>query len=363
MNSFFTKEQHWLDKWDAFLQQSERGLYNQLSDWIKSYEVYGFDYQFFIFTKNDEIIGGCGIVIAKLSFFKFYIIPSGPVLLNGYEDQIDFIINELQTDAKKKGSCYFQISLPVLKNKESVYNYPLPNISSTSDYFLGKVGAKFKYVIPLHGYRLTPLKGNTYESVLQSFSKNCKRNITKSKTENLVFRFVTSENEVREGYQCFVLNAKEKGYPLRSYESMKETLSNYIKKDYAKMGCCYLNDILVGAIYVMKTGKRLTYINGGVLKEHQHMNISHFMHNYLIEYSINQGYDSYDISVGGSVGVKKFKESFGTTLYEFIETRHWILKPFRFYLFSLVDQHLKNHKAKVASLLVKFKKNKKITSL
>ena len=66
MKFFFTKEQNWLDKWDAFLLQTERGLYNQLSDWIKSYEVYGFDFNFLIATENDKIVGGCGIVGAGI---------------------------------------------------------------------------------------------------------------------------------------------------------------------------------------------------------------------------------------------------------------------------------------------------------
>ena len=361
MKSFFTKEQVWLDKWDAFLQQSERGLYNQLSDWIKSYEVYDFDYQFFILTNNEnEIVGGCGIVIAKLSFFKFYSIPCGPVLIPTFEDQLDFVINQLKNNAQKLGCCYFQISVPFLQNQTSEYNYSITNLPPSSIYFSGTSGTKFKYVIPLHGYRLVDLRGKSYDSVLKTFSKNCKRNSIKSQSENLTFKFATLENEVRNGYECFVLNAKEKGYPLRTYDSMKETLSRYIEKDFAKMGCCYLNEKLVGAIYVMKTGNRLTYINGGVLRAYQRLNVSHFMHNYLIQYSINQGYDSYDLSVGGSVGVKKFKESFGTTLYEFVATRHWILKPIRFYFYSLVEQKLKKHKTKVASLLVKFKKNKKI---
>lgn len=357
MKYLFTKEQQWLDRWDEFLSRSNRGLYNQLSDWIQSYEVYGFDYKVFLLIENDTIVGGCGIVIAKLSFFKFYIVPSGPVLEKAFENQTDFIIQQLKEDATQMGCCYFQISIPLLQNEPMVYDYSLSHISDDSIYFSGNEGTKFKFVIPLHGYRLVLLEGLTYESVYSTFSKNTKRNIAKAKKEGFTFRFVSTEAEIRAAYSCFEQNAKEKGYPLRSYTSMQTTLSKYINKNLAKMGCCYLDGVLVGALYVMQTGNRLTYINGGVLKAYQKLPVSHFMHNYLIEYSITHGYKSYDISVGGSAGVVQFKEGFGTDLYEFVTTRHWVLRPFIFQMYTLVEQKLKKRKTQVAQLLLKLKKS------
>lgn len=358
MNSFFTKDQQWLDKWDTFLQESERGLYNQLSDWIKSYEVYGFDYTFLIVTVDDKIIGGCGIVIAKALFFKFYCIPCGPVLRNEYEDKVDFILEKLKKDAVKRGCCYFQISLPVVNSEVTFSDYTIKNLSSTSSYFSGESGTKFKYVIPLYGMRLVNLQNKTYDKVVADFSKNHKRNIANSKNETLTFKFVMNPIEIEEGYNCFVLNASEKGYPLRSFESMQKTLNDYIRKDFARMGCCYLNNKIIGAIYIMKTGKRFIYINGGVLKEFQHLNVSHFMHNAVIEQALQLGHKSYDISVGGSPGVIKFKEGFGSDLYHFIDTKHWILKPLTFKMYLLVEKNLRRHKSKVANFLVKAKKFK-----
>ena len=231
-------------------------------------------------------------------------------------------------------------------------------MSATSSYFSGESGTKFKYVIPLHGMRLVNLSNKTYDEVVADFSKNHKRNIANSKNEILTFKFVTNPIEIEEGYNCFVLNASEKGYPLRSFESMQKTLSEYIRKDFARMGCCYWNDKIIGAIYIMKTGNRFIYINGGVLKEFQHLNVSNFMHNNVIEHAIQLGHKSYDISVGGSPGVIKFKEGFGSDLYSFIETKHWILKPLTFKVYLLVEKNLRRHKSKVANFLVKAKKFK-----
>lgn len=359
MNFFFTKDQNWLNKWDAFLQETERGLYNQLSDWIKSYEVYGFDYNFLIATENDKIIGGCGIVIAKFSFFKFFTIPSGPVIAVGFENCADDLIIQLKNEAQKTNCCYFQISLPYCKDDLNFHNYNLEKIPNTSVYYSGNEGVLFKYVIPLQGMRIVDLTGeNPYQRVFSNYSSNNKRNLNKTKQTNLEFKFVTSDAEIEEAYNCFVLNAIEKGYPLRSYQSMAKTLRSYIDKDHAKMACCFLDKKIIGALYVMKCGNRLIYINGGILKEFQHLNISNFMHDKMIQYSIDKGFKSYDLSVGGSKGVVKFKESFGSELYLYVPTRHWILKPLRFKMFLFVEKYLKPYKSKIAGILMVLKKVK-----
>ncbi len=355
MQFFFTKSQDWIAKWDAFLLKSERGLYNQLSDWIKSYEVYGFDYQFLIVVQNDQIVGGCGIVIAQFSAFKFFTVPAGPVLEVGHDDLLDTVLAELQKEAKRTGCCYFQLSLPYCK--PNFRQYALETVAENSLYFTGTEGVAFKYVIPLQGMRLVDLSmENAYEKVYSGYSSNNKRNLNKAKKAGLEFRFVTSDEEIEQAYQCFALNAIEKGYPLRSYASMAQTLRAYIDKNHAKIACCFLDGKIIGALYVMHCGQRLTYINGGVLKDFQQLNVSNFMHDQMIQYAINQGHKSYDLSVGGSKGVVQFKESFGTQLYLYVPTRHWILKPLRFRIFLMIEKYLKPHKAKMARLLILLKK-------
>lgn len=360
MKYFFTKEQNWLDKWDAFLLETERGLYNQLSDWIKSYEVYGFDFNFLIATENDKIVGGCGIVIAKFSLFKFFCVPSGPVIDLGFENSLDSFILELKKEAQKTRCCYFQISLPYCNEDANFSNYNLIKVSRQSAYFESFEGIAFKYVIPLQGLRLVDLRGeNPYENVWKNYNSNNKRNLNKTKSIDLDFKFVTSDKEIEQAYNCFALNAIEKGYPLRSYSSMAKTLRAYVDKNHAKMAVCFLDGNIIGALYVMHCGKRLTYINGGVLKDFQHLNISNFMHDKMIQYSIESKLISYDLSVGGSKGVIKFKESFGSQLFLYVPTRHWILNPIRFKLFLLIEKYLKPHKSKIANLLIMVGKHKR----
>jgi lipid II:glycine glycyltransferase (peptidoglycan interpeptide bridge formation enzyme) len=204
--------------------------------------------------------------------------------------------------------------------------------------------------------RLVDLYSKNHEEIVQKFSSNHKRNLKKSTQYDFEFTFVTSENDIEEAYQCFVLNAEAKGYPLRSFDSIKDTLKAYVDKDVAKIGICKYQNKVVGAIYVMKCGNRLIYINGGVLKEFQDLPISVFMHDEIIKYSLEKKYKSYDVSVGGSSGVVRFKEGFGSDLYTFENSRHWVLIPFYFKVFTLFEKRLKKHKQSIANMLFFLKK-------
>lgn len=356
IKSFFTKEQSWLDNWDNYLQSTERGLYIQLSFWIKAYNVYGFNYDFYIITDDDKIIGGCGVVIAKFSVFKFLIVPCGPVLDKNQEHLIDSVLTDLKEYAINNNCCCFQINLPIIKEEVGFHDYTLNKIPSKSIFYSGLEGTKFKYVIPLHGMRLVDLYKKTFDEVVEGFGSNHKRNLKKASSFDFQFQQVKSEEAIAEAYDCFVQNAQNKGYPLRSYVSMKDTLQNYIANNQAIIATCIYQSRVVGAIYVMICGQRLIYINGGVLKEYQNLPISIYMHSKLIKYSIEKGYKSYDFSVGGSEGVIRFKEGFGSQLFNFENSRYWVFKPFYFKIYIFLEKWLKPYKQSIAKLLFILKK-------
>lgn len=356
IKSFFTKDQEWLDKWDNYLQETERGLYNQLSGWIKAYDVYGFDYNFYLITDDNKIVGGCGMVIAKFSFFKFLIVPCGPVVEKSYEDQVEKCITDLANYAKEIRCCYFQINLPVINTGMGFHDYCLTKINTDSYFYSGKEGPKFKYVIPLYGMRIIDLYQKSLYEIQKNFSSNHKRNLKKCTSFNFDFKLITSDDEIEAAYECFTQNAKQKGYPLRTFESIKNTLKEYIIKDFAKIGVCVYNEKIVGAIYVMKCGNRLIYLNGGVMKEYQNLPVSIYMHNEIIKYSIENQYKCYDVSVGGSEGVVRFKEGFGSTLISFKGTRYWVYNSFLFSIYTVFDKRLKKHKQKISKILFFIKK-------
>lgn len=352
MKLFWTKEQAWLDRWDEFLFKNPRGHYAQLSDWIRSYEAYGFSYSFLILTNKNEIVGGCGVVVAKFSFFRFNILNCGPILLENYENQLENIFEELFVFSKRSKACYLQINLPVSEQASSADNYTLSKISSTSLFYTGKEGVLFKYVISVNGFRWVNLKGTQpYLSAFSRYNNNTKRNVNKSLSNDLKFSVLKDKTSLKEAYSIIENNAKTQGYTVRSFESFNHTLLKLLNKDYALLACCFKENEMVGCLIQFDSGRRFSYIMGGIKRELGDLKIGHFLHDQMIRLSIQKGYMDYDISVGGSSGVLQFKKGFGSEYQAFSKTRHWILKPNTFRFFLLFEKHIRPYKRQISVLL------------
>ena len=119
MEVLFTKDKHWLDKWDKFVSTNNNGSHLILSDWLKSYQSYGFDFEIGIFLENEEIIGGFGAVIPKVLFFKFYIVPSKPLVLDGHNLTLEQLIEVISIRSKKLKTCYLQVAFPSFNEMEN----------------------------------------------------------------------------------------------------------------------------------------------------------------------------------------------------------------------------------------------------
>ena len=77
----------------------------------------------------------------------------------------------------------------------------------------------------------------------------------------------------------------------------------------------------------------------------------------MIKKSFEQGYNGYNISMGGSLGVQDFKSRFGAEQI-FYENPHYhfVLNGFNFNLFEFFDRHLKPHKSRISKLLSSLKR-------
>ncbi|MFM2229292.1 MAG: hypothetical protein RL607_550 [Bacteroidota bacterium] len=356
----FSNSPETIAAWDQLLLNHPRGLYNQYSDWVKAYESYGFKTGMVFLKDHNRLVGGAGYVIAQFLFFKFIIVPCGPVLLPEYTADLDEFIRVLHQQAKKEGCCYFQISVPSTPNSIGDYRFNFEKLPESSFYYEGIQGTRFKYVIPLYGMRPIILEGKSFDEVRKGYSKNHWRNVQKGIKNDLAFRWIQNQewDVLREAYACFEQNAKEKGYPIRSYETVQSTLQTYIQKGFAKVGVATYESRIVGALYVMVCGQRYIYINGGVEATFQDKGVSHFMHDWVMGEAHALGHPHYDISVGGSAGVLRFKEGFGSTLIEFEPPRYWVLNRTVFGLYQLVESGLKRQKSKVAKILFLLKKKK-----
>jgi len=344
---FFTKDPIWLDKWDDFLQRTPQGSYILLSDWVKSYASYGFDYELCLFVKDDVIVGGFNAVVAKVAFFKFYIIPFGPIAANNDVLVLEVLIANVAKRAREIKACYCQINLPFLTNQTDFY--------ALQDF---KSGQLFKYIFSLNGLNWIDLKQYTdAEALLLDFKSSVRRDIRSSNRKELSVAYLSDKNEIKKAYDLCVANAIDRNYAIRDWKDVQESILNLIEKNYAKFIAAYKDDEMKGAVFIVKSGNYYNYLFGGTKKEKPDLLVGHFLQWEAIKLSVAEQCVGYNISLGGSKGVQEFKNSFNTTAVLFQNSKHYkVINSFLFSFFLYFEKYIKPYKKTVAKVLSFFKK-------
>lgn len=356
MRIFFTKEKYWLDKWDEFVSSNNRGSHLILSDWLESYHSYGFEFEVGICVENEEIIGGFGAVIAKKFLFKFYIIPYGPIFLDGFENNIKDLIKELLLHANKMKCCYVQYSLPCSENS-IVEPYTYKTEFKTQIENLGTNGNLFKYIYSSYGINwLSFNKSNSPEELLQKFTVQARRNINLGYRNDIEIKYAKSEEDCKLAYSLIEENAKSGNYSVRKFDDFKKTMLNLIHKNRGFLLTVSLNNEIKGAAFIVNCSNYLTYISGGTKKEKPDLNIGYIIHWEAIKKSYELGYKGYNISMGGSKGVQEFKAKFMTEAVLFEEPHYYfILKPVLFKVYLFFNTYFKKNKEWIANILKRIK--------
>lgn len=353
----WTNSENDLKEWDRFLQNNPRGHCQQVSHWLSSFRIYSLDFELLLIkNKNSDIIGGLGVVVVGIHFFRVLVAPSGPILSNGYEGLFEPILELFVARAKAKKVFYCHINVPVLKGNDSFLNeYCLSHISKESLLFSGQEGNEFIHVYGINGLRPVFIKYeedlSPYDYVLSKCNSNTRRNIRLAYKNKLKLRYAESEAEVKEAYYVIERNAKLQGYDLRPWEDSREMIMNMIKSDLCLVPCVHYQGVLKGALIVFDIGQRLTYVYGGIIREEKDLKLGHFMHNEMIKLSIEKGYKFYDISVNGSEGVTRFKKGFNGNHVEFIGNRYWVLNKMKFFVYKKFNSLIVRNKFLIARVL------------
>ncbi|WCO02545.1 lipid II:glycine glycyltransferase FemX [Psychroserpens ponticola] len=349
----FTKDSAWLKKWDEFLVNNPKGSHLILSDWLKSYKSYGFDFELGLVLENDKIVGGYGAVIPKFMFFKFYIIPHGLVYDSDYEHLFETHVPEIKNRAKQKGCCYMQISVPLSSNKMIHANTYRPQDVSFLEPILKK-GKLFNYVYSGYGLNWVELQGFNEEELLNTLKSNTRRDIRAGLRKHDAFRLLTTESDIKRAYQLCQQNADEHGYALRSWTDFKTTVLDLIEKGIAHFIGVFKDEDQKGAVFIVQSGGFYTYIFGGTKREHPNLLSGYVLQWEALKMSINKNFNGYNISMGGSRGVLNFKSKFSTTAIPYENPHyHSVLNGFYFKLFLFLDKYLEPYKAKISKVLSK----------
>jgi lipid II:glycine glycyltransferase (peptidoglycan interpeptide bridge formation enzyme) len=353
MKVIVTKDEIYRAKWDSFILSNENGSHLQLSSWLQSYESYGFDYELFIIEENDEIIGGFGAVIAKVLFFKFYIIPYGPIVKEENSSIVAQLLKAIPLRAKKLNCCYCQVSFPVFRKPNFILDY-----NKNLDEIGYKKGNLFKYVYSSNGLNWLDFKEyNSTDEILLDFKSTVRRDIRSAERKEHEIRFLTSEKDVKTAYDLCLENAKNNNYSLRDWTSFKTTMLILIENGTGKFIAAYKENDLKGALFIVKSGNYYTYILGGTKKEKPDLLSGHLLQWEAIKLSFIEKCDGYNISLGGSQGVQEFKTNFVTRQYLNENGKFYVVinkRIFNFFLFF--EKKIKPQKKNIAALLAFLKK-------
>lgn len=347
IKSFFTKEQNWFDKWDIYLQEMPSSSYILLSDWVKSYASYGFEIELCLVVRDETIVGGFFAVVAKVAFFKFYIVPYGPIATNDDSSVLNILISDVTKRAKEIKSCYCQINLPFYNSQE--------HLSSLQDY---KSGQLFKYVFSLNGLNWIDLKKYTNEEQLVlDFKSSVRRDIRSSNRKGLTVDFLSDVNEIKKAYNLCVTNASERNYAIRDWKDVEKSILELSEKKLGKFIVAYKDDEMKGAIFIVKSGNYYNYLFGGTTKEKPDLLVGHFLQWEALKLSIQEQCSGYNISLGGSKGVLEFKNSFNSEEILFQNSKHYtIINSFLFSFFLYFEKYIKPYKKTIAKVLSFLKK-------
>lgn len=357
MKFIFTKEKVWLEKWDVFVANNPKGSHLIFSDWLKSYKSYGFDYEIGLVLDNNQIIGGYGAVIPKFLFFKFYIIPHGPIYSCINEDVLKNHLTQIKERSKVIGACYLQFSMPISSNEKITnHAYQRKVTNFINDSF--KPGKEFSYVYSTYGLNWIDLKRfKNSELFLEQLTPKVRRNIRMPYNKEAKASFVTDIDLIEKGYQVIIENAKFGNYSVRKFNDFKGAIKALIAKGQAYFVICEVAGIIKAAGFFVVTNGYITNITGGVLREKPDIKLGYMLQWEIIKKSFELGLKGYNISMGGSSGVQDFKTKFGAQTIFFEDSHyHLILKPLHYKIFKIFNTYLKPYKARVSILLARFKK-------
>jgi len=359
MEWLWTKEKEWWDKWDLFNNSTARGHYLQLSDWLFSYHIFGFETELLVGLENNEICLGYGIIKVKYLLFKFYIINNGPIIREGYESYLEEAIQFFLDKSKKDKAFYCHMCLPVLEEGTLPFALSRSSLPNNSLYFTGKMGMLYKIVFSLGGLLWVNLDYVNEEERLADFNIKTRRDIRASQRKGLVMIEAQTNDQVEEAYHCIALNAKAKGFSVRPWKEFKQYLLDSYKKGFIIFLMAYKDNECKGAMMLLKVNEKYTYVMGGYKREKPDLLAGYFLQWEATKMLMQKGVKGYDISLGGSKGVMDFKLSFGPIAYTYVQYRYWVLSPLkhtiysRFYPFLVKNRKIIVRLMKSASKIVK----------
>ena len=336
-----TKESKWVTKWNDIVLNDPNSVFLQSSFRVSTYLKQGMDWELLLcIDENNNILLGSANVIVKLSIFKIYVCSYGPTInLNNnkyFDDYISHFINR----AKELKAFSSQISMTLNASVDSKYN------SIDKKLFTNITSPQFKNLISLKEDKVYL----SNEDLIGSFKSKCRRDVRSSYRKGLTSKFPTLEDELRIAYSCIELNAKIKGYNVRSWNQMKDFLINSVESNRTYVITAWINDKIEGAILLERSYDTLSYTMGGVYRSNPDLLTGYFLQFEAMLLAKRLDLGQYDISYGGPTQVQRFKKMFNPILSENYKNLHFIHTNWKYLIFKKLYDNMKNIILKIIKL-------------
>lgn len=300
-----TKDEAWFAKWDQLQRENPAGMFTQTSSWLSSYQAYGFQFELLLkLDKNQEILAGLACLIIQAGPFRAYNCPWGPFLQD--QSLLHESIERMIVRAKELKSFAVQLNPGTFSLNDS-WQQSLTSLGFQKGNFLKKIFQPIDFNL----IRLPSGNGEEQEkALLKSFSENARRNVKTGLKNQLKIQKAQTLDQTEAAYRCFEANADREGYVVRAWMDVKDSLWDAVQKGNSVIFYVEQEGKVIGSIWAAKGGRMLSYIMGGVDRTEKDLKLGHVLQWQCMLEAMSEGFTTYNISVGGSEGVVRFKSSF-----------------------------------------------------
>jgi hypothetical protein len=344
-----------LKEWDEFLLNSPRGHYCQLSTWLKSYCVFGCDFEVLI-ARNERsgpIIGGAGLLHFDRRIFRIAIMPIGPIVDIEKDAAAGPILRAALDHSRDVGVAALQLHFPCSAEYDLPALLPatrLPELPSSQTGVVVKDGRAQSEMLWIDIPAL--LDDEAWRDLaLRSFGQDHRRKIRQAERSGLEAFESSTEAELREAYSVIEENARLQGYQVRAWKDLGATLLEQVNNRQAIMLVARHQGRNVGAHYGALAGRRYTYVLGGITNEGRALKAGYFLQWEAMNRAKKLGFSGYDLTSMTTANVWDFKRGFRPKLVPLVESRYCVFSKMRYKAFNWAYPKPRGHREPVLKLL------------
>ena len=130
------------------------------------------------------------------------------------------------------------------------------------------------------------------ERLLETFSKNKRKNIRRAMKQNVVIRDPENDSELKEAYQIWLKTSQQgKLFEVPSFSFV----NNLFLSNYSKVLIALYEDKVVGGSFVTLGHKIISGLLAGYDRKYGHLNVGNLLHYQMMCWGISSGYEFYDM--------------------------------------------------------------------